>query len=172
MEEQQVKGVCETAIFNETFLRVAPTLRNFIYYRCGDSERSADLVQEAFLKLWENCSSVLPDKAKAWLFRSAENLFFKDVRHAKVVKKYEWHISGTNDLARSPQEILEEKEFQQQLEAAIAALPEGAREVFLLNRIEGMKYREIAEHLGISQKAVEKRMHRALVSLRKVHAKI
>ena len=59
-------------------------------------------------------------------------------------------------------------EFQQQLEATLAELPDGAREVFLLNRIDGLKYREIAELLGISQKAVEKRMHRALVSMREL----
>ena len=50
---------------------------------------------------------------------------------------------------------------------AIASLPEGQREVFLLNRMDQMTYKEIAEFLGVSQKAVEKRMHKALVKLRK-----
>jgi RNA polymerase sigma factor (sigma-70 family) len=68
--------------------------------------------------------------------------------------------------------VLEEKEFHQQLLEVIAELPEGAREVFMLNRMDGLKYREIAEMLGISQKAVEKRMHRALTTLRELHPSI
>ncbi|MEM9526956.1 MAG: RNA polymerase sigma-70 factor [Bacteroidota bacterium] len=170
MEAKEPQGVCEEAVFDATFLRVAPVLRNFLFYRCGNAEKAADLVQDAFLRLWENCSKVLPEKAKAWLFKVGENTFLKQVRHERVVQKYEWHVSALpENTATSPQEELEEKEFMEQLEAAIAALPEGAREVFLLNRLEDMKYREIAEHLGISQKAVEKRMHRALVDLRELH---
>jgi RNA polymerase sigma factor (sigma-70 family) len=61
---------------------------------------------------------------------------------------------------------LEEQEFKQQLEKAISDLPEGQREVFLLNRIDKKTYREIAEMLGVSVKAIEKRMHKALKALR------
>ncbi|WP_245748402.1 RNA polymerase sigma factor [Neolewinella agarilytica] len=171
-KEQYNNGVCDQTVFDSTFLSLAPRLRNFLYYRCGDAEQAADLVQESFLKLWENCGKVLPDKAKAWLFRVGENLVFKLGERAKVVRKYEWRQEGLTSVVASPEHQLEEKEFREQLEAAIAGLPEGAREVFLLNRIDGLKYREIAELLNISQKAVEKRMHRALVTLRELHAKI
>ena len=60
-----------------------------------------------------------------------------------------------------------EKEFMEKLESTIDNLPEKQREVFLMNRIEKMKYKEIALHLDISVKAVEKRMHQALVVMRK-----
>ncbi|MEO1436898.1 MAG: sigma-70 family RNA polymerase sigma factor, partial [Bacteroidota bacterium] len=73
---------------------------------------------------------------------------------------------------QDPEFLLREKEFAEQLEAAIAALPEKQREVFLMNRIEKMKYREISETLGISVKAVEKRMTKALVAIRKLTKKI
>jgi len=60
------------------------------------------------------------------------------------------------------------KEFDQKLQAAIGQLSDGEKEVFLMHRIDGFKYREIAELLEISQKAVEKRMHKALIKLRKI----
>ena len=63
--------------------------------------------------------------------------------------------------------LLEEKEFMQKLENAIASLSEKQREVFLLNRIDKKTYTEIAVFLDISKKAVEKRMHNALKVLRK-----
>ncbi|MFK8162201.1 MAG: RNA polymerase sigma factor [Lewinella sp.] len=166
------EGVCKEAVYHTVFQEVAPKLRNFSYYRTGSREIAADIVQDAFLRLWENCAKVLPDKASAWLFRVAENIFFKQKEKEKVVRKYEWRMAGPEPTYASPEEELREKEFQEQLESAIARLPDGAREVFLLNRMDGLKYREIAALLDISQKAVEKRMHRALVELRELHAGI
>ena len=72
----------------------------------------------------------------------------------------------------TPEHALEESEFRERLEKALAALPEKSRTVFLLNRVEGMKYKDIALLLGISVKAVEKRMHKALVEMRKLSEKI
>lgn len=166
------EGVCAEATYAVVFQEVAPKLHSFAYYRSGNAETAADIVQEAFLRLWENCSKVVREKAGAWLYRVAENIFFKQKEKEKVIRKYEWRMAGPEPTYASPEEELREKEFQLQLEAAIAALPDGAREVFLLNRMDGLKYREIAELLGISQKAVEKRMHRALVELRELHAGI
>ncbi|MGK0334522.1 MAG: RNA polymerase sigma-70 factor (family 1) [Paraglaciecola sp.] len=169
MKEEPTKGVCEESVYDQTFLRVAPLLRNFLIYRTGDAGKAEDLVQDAFLKLWDNCTKVAPEKAKAFVFRVAENLFFNQVEHAKVVLKFNAHQAGISEKSETPQDLMEENEFREKLERAIAALPAGAREVFLLNRVEGMKYREIAELLNISQKAVEKRMSRALLDLRKIH---
>lgn len=172
MDSNAPEGVCKEATYYAVFQEVAPKLRNFSYYRTGSREIAADIVQDAFLRLWENCARVLPEKANAWLFRVAENIFFKQKEKEKVVRKYEWRTAGPEQTYSSPEDELREKEFQEQLETAIAGLPDGAREVFLLNRMDGLKYREIAELLGISQKAVEKRMHRALVELRELHAGI
>jgi RNA polymerase sigma-70 factor (ECF subfamily) len=61
---------------------------------------------------------------------------------------------------------MEMQEFDEKLQAVLAKIPDGAREVFLMNRIDGLKYREIADILGLSMKAVEKRMSRALAILR------
>jgi RNA polymerase sigma-70 factor (ECF subfamily) len=67
---------------------------------------------------------------------------------------------------QSPEYLFEEEEFKVKLQNAIASLTESQREVFLMNRIDGKKYREIAELLDISQKAVEKRMSAALKILK------
>jgi len=68
---------------------------------------------------------------------------------------------------QDPEYLLQEEEFKQRLQNAISGLSDVEREVFLLNRIDGKKYREIAEMLDISQKTVEKRMTGALKFLRK-----
>ena len=86
-------------------------------------------------------------------------------KHQKVVLKFQ-ATQSARQHTQDPQFLMEEQEFKAKLETALAALPDPQREVFLMNRIDKLKYREIAERLGISQKAVEKRMHKALLHLR------
>jgi len=62
---------------------------------------------------------------------------------------------------------MELKEFDVKLQKALAGLSEINRTTFLMNRIDGLKYKEIAERLNISIKTVEKRMQNALGQLRK-----
>ena len=93
------------------------------------------------------------------------NSFLNEVAHQKVVLKYARSKSqGLNE--QSPQYLMEEQEFGDRLSAAINNLSEAQRTAFLMNRIEGLKYAEIAEALDISVKAVEKRMSQALRQLR------
>ena len=160
------KSVCNKRVFNEVFDLNSESLRNYLYYQCGDLQQAEDLVQEAFIKLWNNCKKVLFEKARGFLFAVSKNAFYNQVEHQKVVLKYAQQARKTSEN-ETPEFQLEEKEFMQRLQTAISDLPEGQREVFLLNRMDQMTYKEIAEFLGVSQKAVEKRMHKALVKLRK-----
>ena len=88
------------------------------------------------------------------------------IAHQKVVLNYSKNENLVHSTNESPEFILEETEFKTKLEKAISNLTEGQRTAFLLNRIDGKKYAEIAIILEISVKAVEKRIHGALVSLR------
>src|SRR5690606_36647670 len=112
-----------------------------------------------------NCASVSLEKAKSFLYTVAINLFLNIVAHKKVVLNYTLS-KPSNKPEESPQYILEEKEYMEKLQNAIADLTEAQRTAFLLNRIDGKKYAVIAQMLDISVKAVEKRIHGALVSLR------
>jgi len=158
--------LCDETYFNSFYLEHAQSANNFAYYKCGDSAGALDLVQEAFTKIWENCSKIDFSKAKTYLFTTVNNLFLNSVKHKKVVMEYAKTVPYVDTNNQSPEYLLEEEEFKQKLQNAIAILTDAQREVFLLNRIEGKKYREIAKMLDISQKAVEKRMSGALKTLR------
>ena len=94
------------------------------------------------------------------------NAFFNEIAHKKVVLNHA-KLQPTKIDGESPEHVLEQKEFYEKIQTAIGNLTEGQRTAFLLNRIEGKKYAEIAELLDLSVKAVEKRMSLALKSLRK-----
>jgi RNA polymerase sigma-70 factor (ECF subfamily) len=159
------KSVCEEKTYKFLFDTHSKTLFNYIYYKCGDTKQAEDLVQEAFIKLWDNCSNVFFEKAKSFLYTVARNLFLNEVAHKKIVLQHKSNL-GPDQTNETPHFLLEEKEFMLKLNRVIADLPEKQREVFLLSRIDKKKYSEISEMLGITIKAVEKRMSQALIVLR------
>lgn len=158
--------LCEENYFNSFYLEHVQQASNFAFYKCGDKDNALDLVQEAFSKIWENCSKIDFTKAKTYLFTTVNNLFLNTVKHQKVVLEYAKAAPYIDKTNESPEYLLEEEEFKNKLQKAISLLSDAQSEVFLLNRIEGMKYREIAELLNLSQKAVEKRMSGALKVLK------
>lgn len=138
------------------------SLRGFLYYKTGDIALSEDLVQEVFVKVWEKRGSIETKTLKSLLYTIANNLMINHMNHLKVVAKHEGEVKLSSNRTESPQFILEEKEFEVKLNKCIESMPEGCREVFLMNRIDKLKYVEIAERLDLSVKAIEKRMSKAL----------
>ena len=166
MSKDLLKSVCEQKNFEEIFNKHSQTLRNYIYYKCGNTQQAEDIVQESYIKLWDNCSKIIFEKAKSFLYTVANNRFFNEVAHKKVVLEHQRKNVSSDSTNQTPQFILEEKEFYKKLKKVIADLPEKQREVFLLSRIDKKKYTEIAEIVGISVKAVEKRMSKALLIIK------
>ena len=165
MKQPLQDHICEERLFESIFKKHSKNLHNFLYYKFGEHLNPKDKVQEAFIKLWQNCSKVSPDKAKSFLFTTANNLMLNAVAHQKVVLKYEKRPQKTATI-ESPEFLLEEKEYHEKLQKALSNLTEAQRVAFLMNRIEGKRFKEIAELLDISTKAVEKRIYGALKKLR------
>ena len=158
MKIEKPNSICNEDTFNDMFRMYAEDLYKFLYYKYGEANNPADIVQEAFIKLWDNCDKVFPGKVRGFLYTVANNLTLSSIARKKTAKKY---IDETDKWTsyHSPEYELEEKEYKQQLDQAIAGLTEEQRVAFLLNRVEGKKHQEIAEILGISKKGVEKRIY-------------
>ncbi len=165
------RSLCKESVFSEIFMSYSETLHHFLYYKCGDDALAQDLTQEAFTRLWLNCKTVDHDKAKDYVFKTANNLLLNTYEHKKVVLKFTRTL-GKDRTNQNPQFLLEEKEMQERLDTAISTLPEKQRVAFLLSRIDKKTYKEIATLLGISKQAVEKRIYNALDSLRLISEKI
>ena len=159
-------NICNSKTFEFVYNTYAKDIRRFLFFKTQDIAVAEDILQDTFVKLWENCKKVDPDKVKSYLYKIANNKFINEKKHEKVVKNFEKQ-NKKSDTNESPEFIMLEKEFIEKLERTIASLPEKQKEVFLLNRIEKKKYKEISEMLNISVKAVEKRMHLALLVMRK-----
>ncbi|GAO27755.1 RNA polymerase sigma factor [Geofilum rubicundum] len=159
------KNICKEEVFSRIFTTLSTDLFNFLYYKYGENNNPQDIVQAAFEKLWNNCKDVVPEKAKSFLFTVANNEMLNSLSRKKTVLNYS--LQKPKDYTNeTPEYLLEEKEYHNRLKQAIEELTEEQRVTFLLNRIEGKKHQEIAEMLGISRKAVEKRIYTALKILR------
>ena len=143
------------------------TIRNYIYYRSGDPEIATDIAQETFMRVWEKQIKIEKKKIKGLLFKIAGDLFISNYRRQKVVLQFKLNLKP-DIVDHSPEDQLQFEELKEKYETALANLPEKQRTVFLMSRMEQLKYHEIADILGLSVKAVEKRMKHALDYLKQV----
>ncbi|MFD0836034.1 RNA polymerase sigma factor [Mariniflexile aquimaris] len=158
--------ICEDKVFERVYNKYSQDLFNFLYYKYGSQINPNDVSQDAFIKLWDNCKKVSLSKAKSFLFTVANNLMLNELKHQKVVLKYQKEKPKhyTNE---SPEFILEKQQFLQRYQKALENLNEEQRIAFLLNKVEGKKHSEIAELLGVTQKVVEYRIYSAFNNLKK-----
>lgn len=156
MTQQEFK-----VLFENHFAQV----RNFVFYRSGDADVATDIAQETFLKIWEKQSSIQNEKVKGLLFKIANDLYISHYRNEKRSFKFFNSYIFDNE-SNSPEEEMAFNQLKENYSMALDKMNEKQRAVFLLSRAENLKYTEIADMLGISVKAVEKRMKNALEHLR------
>ncbi len=161
------KNVCNEKLFAQLHSQWAQELVIFLYYKFGHQIQPEDKAQEAFIKLWKHCKKTPPEKVKSFLFTVANNLALNDIKHQKVVLKHQKQAQKEKSTTlETPHFTLEKKEYEKKFEHALSQLTEAQRVAFMMNRAEGKKHKEIAEILGISRKAVEKRIYTAVDKLR------
>ena len=88
MSKPNIVGICNEIIFSNFFKNNIKLIRNYLYFKFGNEEQANDMAQEAFIKLWENCSDVPPEKAKSFLYTVANNATLNQIAHKKVVLNY------------------------------------------------------------------------------------
>ena len=136
--------------------------------RYVSAEESEEIVQDTMMWLWENRETVAPEKSvKALLFRIVHNKCVNRIKHNAVLSRVHRRIeSNMRHRFESPDFYLS-RELMQMLDDALEKMPCHLREVFVLCRVEHLSYKEIAERLGITPKAVDNRMVGTMKFLRR-----
>ena len=150
------------AHFLQVFLTQRAQMEALVSRRVGCRATAADLVQDLFLRFWRR-PLVQVEELSTYLLRCAGNIAIDHLRSEGTRERVSHHWQPEPDAKScEPQAALEAGNDLRQVEAALRSLPERTRHIFLLNRIHGRTYAEIAKVMGVSQSAVEKHMMLAL----------
>lgn len=151
--------------FDLLFLSYYKSLCGFASTFLNDFDEAEDAVQKMFVRLWENRKKlIVPDNPKAFLFKSVYFESMKMLRHKTI---HENHISEyVRNFKLNTEQTDDYSFFLPHLHEAVEKLPEKCRQIFILNKLECLTQKEIAEYLEISAKTVENQIAIAVSKLR------
>lgn len=143
----------------------AESLFRFVSFRLSDREKSKDIVQESFFRLYRVLQDKLPENSRAYLYRIARNLVIDEYRKVKNISLDELTENGFDtekEVRVTPHESID-------LERALAvmkSLPATYSEALWLRMVEGWAVKDIAESLEVSENVVSVHIHRGLKAWR------
>lgn len=153
--------------FEKLFREHYSELCGFANHIVSDLDEAEEIVQNLFVKLWEDRQKINISSFRSYLFKAVRNACYNQQKHLKIKAAYaEENEREMKEAAFIKDDELENNEREQKIQRAIQALPDGRKEIFILSRFEGLKYREISERLKISIKTVENQMSAALKQLK------
>jgi len=173
----------ERSAFKQLYDTHSPRVLSLLLRLVGNRDDAEELVQDVFLSFWNHAESLRGEsKLSTWLYRVAVNRAINFKKRGGLLFQIKQLFSLETDEeslidrlpaseSDSPDRQLEMKQAQTQLADLLATLPERQREVFLLHKLEGLSYNEIAEELHVTLGTVESLMHRAKENLQKVMLK-
>ena len=139
-------------------------LRRYLIYRSGDQQLSEDITQNVFMKVWSKKIEVNTGNIKSLLFKMGTDEFISHIRRNKVERDYSNSLELS--LIQQPDTNDNLSERKDHFQKALNQLPEKQKTALLMNKMQGLTYKEIAESLNLSQKAIEKRISTALNTLK------
>jgi RNA polymerase sigma-70 factor (ECF subfamily) len=154
--------------FEQIFKAHFTALHAYAYTILKNSEEAEEVVQNLFVRLWEKREVLsVQSSVKAYLYRAVYNESINHLRHKKVEGTYKEQTAYImkNETEKSDTNILT-SELEKRIRLALNSLPEQCRTIFQMSRFEELKYKEIADQLGISIKTVENQIGKALRKMR------
>jgi len=150
-------------LFEKYYNRIVAYIATY----CNDKDLSEDIVQQAFINLWDDKLKLDETKSPlSYLYAIAYNRYIDTVKKAKKHEKLLDQVweRALRERIQEDTETLEER--IQKMKDVIESLPPKCKEIIHMNKVEGLKYKEIAEQKGISVKTVESQMRIAFVKIR------
>ncbi|SHE85836.1 RNA polymerase sigma-70 factor [Pedobacter caeni] len=163
-----IPQIYDDEAFEQMFKTHYKALHAYANVMLKDDDLAEEIVQGMFLKFWEKRELLnIQTSLKAYLYKCVYHDSLNHLKHEKIKFKHQefsYHTMDTHHESASAKVELTELEVN--LKRALNELPEQCRTIFQMSRFEELKYREIADQLGLSIKTVENQMGKALRVLR------
>ena len=151
--------------FERLYCAHLPKVHSLVRRMTGGRDTD-ELTQDVFVRVWQKLGSFRGDSAfGTWLHRLAVNVVIE--RFRTETTRRQRHVDGEEIFDTLPAAPRRSGDVAMDVESALAKLPEGAREIFVLHDVEGYKHQEIADLLEISPGTSKAQLHRARMILRK-----
>lgn len=157
-----------TNTFKSIYQKNFGVLVNFAFSKTKDIELSREIVQNTFVKLWHYKDKIdIQSSIESYLYSMVRNGIIDHLRKNERIVDIK-DISVLNSLEDQQIQNKEEEsnEFRHNLKKALSTLKDKRKQIFTLNKIEGLTYQEISEHLSISERVVEDNIAKALKEIR------
>lgn len=143
-------------------------LCNYAYTFVQDRDEAEEIVQSAFLSVWEKRESIeIRTSLKSYLYTMVRNACLNVIKHEKIKQKHIGEELATAERSYdSVSQRVNSSELETRIQVSMEKLPEQCRLIFKLSRFEELKYAEIADQLNISVKTVENQIGKALKIMR------
>lgn len=163
----RLKGADEAA-FEAIYKKYSAQLFVHILRLVKDRDTTEDLLQEVFIKAWNNRTTIDPEQAYgAYLFTIAKHTVYNHFRKVSLdVQVAAYIASQSSELYRHVEEELRMREYDAAIQLAIDRLPPKRREVYIRCKIDGKSYQQVADELGCSVAAVNAHIVKATKSIK------
>jgi RNA polymerase sigma-70 factor (ECF subfamily) len=164
----RIKNNDDRLALNTLFAQYYESLCSFAFSYLHSTEEAEESVADVFFQLWKNRHQLEIDKnLKSYLYVSVKHATFALIKKSKLTfEEIDDTIESTVSDDITPQTLLDYEELHEKVNVAINKLPHRCRQIFLMSRYEGLKYREIGAILSISEKTVENQLIKALAHVR------
>ncbi|OIP02218.1 MAG: RNA polymerase subunit sigma-24 [Bacteroidetes bacterium CG2_30_33_31] len=150
-----------TSEYNRCVDEYSDSVFRFVLKNLRDEEQARDVVQDAFMKMWEKAATITNSKAKSYLFTAAYHTMIDSIRREKKYTSSE-EISKETFVTNSHYSDLKEI-----LDEAFSILPEVQKSVLLLRDYEGYSYADIGEVINLNESQVKVYIYRARLAMKK-----
>jgi RNA polymerase sigma-70 factor (ECF subfamily) len=165
----------DDAALGELLRRNGPAVLSVAYRYLGDRAAAEDVVQESFLKLYKARARYRPEaRFRSYILRIASNVCLSRLRKKRAVSlsgdtegdSERGELEPADPKAVGPSEPMLKSELQSRVRDAVAQLPERQRMAVMLNKFEGLDYKQVAEALELTVPATKSLLHRARMALK------
>lgn len=151
--------------FSDLYQQHQPWLKSWLQKKLGSSDHAADIAHDAWLKLFKQDEMPTHEQSRPYLVNIAKGLMIDRYRRYRVEQAYMQTLQDYEEqYTPSPEQQYLIIETLFQLELGLSQLPKETKQAFLLHRVEGKTYKQIAEILGVSLSSVERYISRALLT--------
>ncbi|UGU17898.1 RNA polymerase sigma-70 factor [Sinomicrobium kalidii] len=166
---EKIKASDEEA-FKNLFEKLWEPLYGYAYSLLEDKASAKDMVQDVWIDFWERRHTIENNNIRGYLHKAVRFRVFKELRDSRLKKSHLEALHLLYEDETADQETLSPEETRKIIENKLSVLPARCKEVFKLSRLGGLKNREIAEKLGISESTVEGHITTAFKRLKKMTA--